>query len=78
MSTEIIVALLSLVGTFIGSIIGILTSNKLSNYRIQQLENKVEKHNNLIARVYELEKHEALLDEKIENLEKHEVLEVKQ
>lgn len=65
MNDAIIVALLSLVGTGIGSITGILTANKLTNYRIEQLEKKVEKHNSVIERVYELEKHEAVVDEEI-------------
>lgn len=51
MPTEIIIALLSLVGTAIGSLLGILQANKLSNYRIKQLEEKVQKHNNLIERM---------------------------
>ena len=57
MSETLIVALLSLAGTAVGSIAGILTANKLTNYRIEQLERKTDKHNNLIERVYELEKH---------------------
>jgi hypothetical protein len=61
----IIVALLSLVGTAIGSVTGILTANKLTNYRIEQLEKKVEKHNSVVERVYKLEKHEAVVDEEI-------------
>ncbi len=51
MDNSIMVAVLSLVGTAVGSIAGILTSAKLTNYRIQQLEKKVEKHNCLIERV---------------------------
>lgn len=51
MSAEIMVALLSLAGTAVGSIVGILTSNKLTNYRIRQLEIKVDKHNTLIERM---------------------------
>ena len=46
MLDTIIVGALSLVGTIIGSLGGIVTSAKLTNYRIQQLEKKVEKHNN--------------------------------
>lgn len=65
MSETIIVAILSLVGTLGGSLIGILTANKLTNYRIEQLEKKVEKHNNVIERVYNIEKHEAIIDEEI-------------
>lgn len=65
MSDTIIVALLSLAGTLIGSIFGIIASNKLVVYRIEQLEKKVEKHNNVLERVYTLEKDEALLKEEI-------------
>ena len=65
MSETVIVAILSLVGTLAGSLGGILTANKLTNYRIQQLEAKVEKHNKVIERVYNLEKHEAVMEEEI-------------
>ena len=41
----IVVAVLSLIGTCVGSIAGILTANKLTNYRIEQLEKKVDKMN---------------------------------
>ena len=66
MNEVIIVALLSLTGTIVGSFGGIVTANKLTNYRIEQLEKKVEKHNNVIERVYNLEKHEAVMVEEIE------------
>lgn len=62
---SIVVAILSLVGTLAGSLGGILAANKMTNYRIQQLEIKVEKHNKVIERVYELEKDEAVIDEEI-------------
>lgn len=65
MNDTVIVALLSLVGTLAGSLGGILTANKLTNYRIQQLEEKVEKHNKVIERVFNLEKHEAVMEEAI-------------
>lgn len=65
MTEAIIVAVLSLVGTLGGSLAGILTANKLTNYRIQQLEKRVEAHNKVIERVYLLEKHEAVMDEEI-------------
>lgn len=70
MTTEIAVALLSLCGTGLGSLGGILAANKLTNYRIAQLEKKVEKHNNIIARVYELEKTDAIQNEKIKEIER--------
>lgn len=65
MSETIIVAIISLVGTLGGSLCGVLTANKLTTYRIQQLEKKVEKHNQVIERVYNLEKHEAVIEEEI-------------
>ena len=70
MTETIIIALLSLFGTLIGSLTGILTSNKLTNYRIQELEKKVEKHNSIIERVYKLEKHEAIADEELKEGER--------
>ncbi len=65
MNTEIVTALIALVGTLGGSFGGIMVSSKLSNYRIEQLEKKVEKHNNLVERVYKLEQHDAVFDEEI-------------
>ena len=51
MDAEITVALLSAAGTLIGSLGGILASNRLTNYRIAQLEKRVDKHNNLVERM---------------------------
>ena len=65
MPSEVIVGLLSLVGTLVGSITAILISNKLTVYRIDQLEKKVGKHNNLIERTYKLEESSRLVFEKI-------------
>lgn len=65
METEVVVALLSLVGTAIGSIVGIMTANKLTTYRIEQLEKKVDKHNNVVERVFKLEEKDAVQDEQI-------------
>lgn len=65
MSETIIVGILSLIGTLVGSLGGILAANKLVVYRIEQLEKKVEKHNNVIERVYKLEKDDAVIKEEI-------------
>lgn len=51
MPNEVLIALLSLAGTLMGSLFGVLTSTRLTNYRIEQLEKKVDKHNNLIERM---------------------------
>lgn len=56
MAGQIIIAVISLIGTLIGTFAGILTSTKLSNYRIEQLEKKVEKHNSVVERTALLER----------------------
>ena len=55
MSSEVLVALLSLAGTLIGTLGGILAANRLVTYRIEQLEEKVNKHNQVIERTFRLE-----------------------
>ena len=55
MSEAVIVALLSLAGTAIGSVLGIIASQRLIEYRLKQLEAKVEKHNQIVERTYKLE-----------------------
>ena len=55
MDDSVIVALIALLGTAFGSVAGILAANRLVIYRIEQLESKVAKHNNLIERIYKLE-----------------------
>ena len=66
MDATIITGALALVGTLAGTFGGILTSTKLTNYRIEQLERQVEKHNNLMEKVYRLEDQDKLLGEKID------------
>ena len=65
MEHTVLVAVLSLVGTLVGTFGGILASNRLTNYRIEQLEKKVDKHNSVIERTYKIEEHLTLHDEKI-------------
>lgn len=55
MDDIIVSAILSLVGTLIGTFGGILTGSKLITYRVEQLEKKVEKHNQIVERTYKLE-----------------------
>lgn len=55
MTESVIVAILGLAGTLAGSFLGVITSQKLTTYRITQLEEKVSKHNNLVERTYRLE-----------------------
>lgn len=65
MSDTIIIALLSLLGTLGGTFGGIIATSKLTNYRLEQLEKKVDKHNNLIERMFKAEENISILDEKI-------------
>ena len=69
MEPEIVVALLSLVRTLGGSFLGVLASNKLINYRIQQLEKKVEKHNNLVERMVLVETEVKSAQHRLDSLE---------
>lgn len=62
----IVVAVLSLLGTLAGSFFGQRKSTALIAYRLEQLEDKVNKHNSVVERTYVLEKEAALLDEKVD------------
>lgn len=70
MDNTVIVALISLLGTLIGSLGGIMVSTKLTNYRLEQLEKKVEKHNNFAGRVPILEEQMKVANHRIDDLER--------
>lgn len=55
MSEAVIVATLGFAGTLLGSLLGVMTAQKLTQYRLAQLEEKVNKHNNIIERTFVLE-----------------------
>lgn len=65
MATEIIISLITLLGSALGTFGGIFVNSKLTAYRIEQLEKKQDKHNAVIERTYRLEEAVALQDEKI-------------
>ena len=69
MTETMIVGLVSLIGTIIGTFGGIVTSAKLTTYRIEQLEKKVEKHNNFAERIPVLEEKLKVEEHRIEDLE---------
>lgn len=69
MSNDVIVALLALIGTLAGTFGGILTSSKLTAYKIEQLEKKVDKHNGFAERIPILEQQMKVADHRIEDLE---------
>jgi len=68
----IIVALISLAGTLIGSLVGILVSAKLTAYRLEQLEKRVAEHNNFARRMPVIEEQIKVINHRIEDLEQHE------
>ena len=65
MSDAVIVALLSLIGTLAGSYFASRKSTALIAYRLEQLEEKVNKHNQVVERTYRLEDNDKLMEEKI-------------
>lgn len=65
MTETIIVGVLSLIGTGLGGVISVMAANKLTNYKIEQLQKQVEKHNSMIERTFKLEEHAAVVDEQI-------------
>ena len=67
MSDAVIVGLLSLLGTLCGAYFANRKSSALIEYRLQELEKKVDRHNSVIERTYELEKGYAVLDDKIKS-----------
>jgi hypothetical protein len=71
MNEAIIVALLGFAGTLLGSLFGVLAAQKLTQYRLSQLEEKVNKHNNLIERTYRLEGRMDEAEHEINDLKKY-------
>lgn len=65
MPVEIQVALIGLLGSALGSGVGVIASSRLTAYRLEQLEKKVDKHNTVIERTYKLEEEQAVMQEQI-------------
>ena len=63
--SSIIVGVLALTGTLLGSIMSNNKTQALVTYRLQQLEEKVNKHNNLVERMYKMEEKQMVMDEQI-------------
>ena len=70
MGNDVIVAMLALIGTLGGSFGGILTSNKLTNYRIAQLEKKVDEHNGFGKIIPVIEEQIKVANHRIDDLER--------
>ncbi len=70
MSTEIIVAIVSFAGTLVGTFGGIVTSTRLTDFRIRALEKRVEKHNTFITRIPVIEEQIKVSNHRIDDLER--------
>lgn len=69
MPSEIVVALISLLGTLFGSLGGILVSSKLTAYRIEQLEKQVAEHNGYAKRMPVVEEQIKVINHRLTDLE---------
>lgn len=69
MDTDIVCALLSLFGTLIGTLGGIVVSGKLTSFRLEQLEQRVAKHNNFAERLPVVEEQIEQITHRINKLE---------
>ena len=70
MNKEIIIALISFLGTMMGTLGGMVASAKLTNYRISELEKKVELHNNFARRVPVIEEKIKVINHRLTDLER--------
>lgn len=70
MDINVVISLITLAGTVASGIISALISSGVTKYRLEQLEKKVDKHNNLIERTFRIEEHEAVTDERIKEIER--------
>ena len=65
MTEGVIIAVLSMVGTLAGAYLSNRKSSALIAYRLEKLEEKVDKHNSVIERTFKLEEQAALIEERI-------------
>lgn len=70
MATQIIISLISFLGSALATFGGIFASSKLTAYRIEQLEKKQDKHNAVIERTYRLEEIVKAQDDKIKETDR--------
>lgn len=69
MAPDVVNAVVTTVTTLIGTFGGIVTSARITTFRIKELEKKVEKHNSIVERTYRLEEKTNYFDERIDKLE---------
>ena len=73
MLNDYLVAIISMLGTCIGSMFGVIASARLTNFRLESLEKKVDKHNNFSERIPVLENTVKSINHRIDDIEKREV-----
>lgn len=74
MYNEIIIAFISVLGTVLGSFGGIVTSSKLTSFRLEKLEQKVDKHNSFAERIPVVEEQIRVINHRIDDLERENVI----
>lgn len=70
MDNEIIIALVSMAGTLLGTFGGIVTSSKLTSYRLEKLEQKVDTHNTFAERIPVVEEKIKVINHRINDIER--------
>ncbi len=70
MDNTVIIALISLLGTLAGSLSGIVISSKLTNYRLEQLEKKVDKQHNSVSEIPVIKEQIKILNHRVDEIEK--------
>ena len=71
MPDTVVVALIGALASGLCALLGAVASAKLTQYRLGQLEAKVQAHNNLVERMYKVEKRQGIMEERMEQLHKH-------
>lgn len=73
MSNELLVSLIAFAGTALGTFGGIITSSKMTNYRLMQLEKKVGEHNNFAQRIPVIEEQIHTINHRLKKLEEEQI-----
>lgn len=67
---DYLVAIISLCGTCLGSMFGVIASARLTNYRLEALEKKVDKHNNFAERIPLCEQNIKVINHRLADIER--------
>ena len=67
--TEIIIAVVALIGTIVSGLISAATANKVTSVKIDALTKEVEKHNKVVERTFKLEQKVEDMDDRLTRVE---------